>query len=170
MLDWHIHLDKSLPAPLGTIGAWLYRAEAALKEEVTIQQAHEETANTIHRKLEQHKVGGDAFILCVILHCFHSFKWSILYKDNYFYFLWVVLSCWWLKPGVSSWWLELWYLYILQPKFRIIFNVFAASVWSILGINILLSMVKFHRELIILGALLNHYELIGWNRKKGIKA
>uniref|UniRef100_A0A8C3QVN7 Spectrin repeat containing nuclear envelope protein 1 n=1 Tax=Cyanoderma ruficeps TaxID=181631 RepID=A0A8C3QVN7_9PASS len=55
MLDWHIHLDKSLPAPLGTIGAWLYRAEAALKEEVTIQQAHEETANTIHRKLEQHK-------------------------------------------------------------------------------------------------------------------
>lgn len=74
MLDWHIHLDKSLPAPLGTIGAWLYRAEAALKEEVTIQQAHEETANTIHRKLEQHKVDGDAFILCVILHCFHSFK------------------------------------------------------------------------------------------------
>uniref|UniRef100_A0A8C0UUC2 Calponin-homology (CH) domain-containing protein n=1 Tax=Cyanistes caeruleus TaxID=156563 RepID=A0A8C0UUC2_CYACU len=55
MLDWHIHLDKSLPAPLGTIGAWLYRAEAALREEVTVQQAHEETANTIHRKLEQHK-------------------------------------------------------------------------------------------------------------------
>uniref|UniRef100_A0A8C6J4X3 Uncharacterized protein n=1 Tax=Melopsittacus undulatus TaxID=13146 RepID=A0A8C6J4X3_MELUD len=55
LLDWHIHLDKSLPAPLGTIGAWLYRAEAALREEVTIQQAHEETANTIHRKLEQHK-------------------------------------------------------------------------------------------------------------------
>uniref|UniRef100_A0A8C5X1F2 Calponin-homology (CH) domain-containing protein n=1 Tax=Malurus cyaneus samueli TaxID=2593467 RepID=A0A8C5X1F2_9PASS len=56
MLDWHIHLDKSLPAPLGTIGAWLYRAESALREEVTVQQAHEETANTIHRKLEQHKV------------------------------------------------------------------------------------------------------------------
>ncbi|XP_027759675.1 nesprin-1 isoform X4 [Empidonax traillii] len=55
LLDWHIHLDKSLPAPLGTIGAWLYRAEAALREEVTVQQAHEETANTIHRKLEQHK-------------------------------------------------------------------------------------------------------------------
>uniref|UniRef100_A0A8C3TZX5 Spectrin repeat containing nuclear envelope protein 1 n=1 Tax=Catharus ustulatus TaxID=91951 RepID=A0A8C3TZX5_CATUS len=55
MLDWHIHLDKSLPAPLGTIGAWLYRAEAALREEVAVQQAHEETANTIHRKLEQHK-------------------------------------------------------------------------------------------------------------------
>ncbi|XP_010018863.1 PREDICTED: nesprin-1-like, partial [Nestor notabilis] len=55
LLDWHIHLDKSLPAPLGTIGAWLYRAEAALREEVTVQQAHEETANIIHRKLEQHK-------------------------------------------------------------------------------------------------------------------
>ncbi|XP_059684163.1 nesprin-1-like [Gavia stellata] len=55
LLDWHIHLDKSLPAPLGTIGAWLYRAEAALREELTAQQAHEETANIIHRKLEQHK-------------------------------------------------------------------------------------------------------------------
>ncbi|KAM6272871.1 nesprin-1 isoform 2-T2 [Spheniscus humboldti] len=55
LLDWHIHLDKSLPAPLGTIGAWLYKAEAALREEVTVQQAHEETANIIHRKLEQHK-------------------------------------------------------------------------------------------------------------------
>ncbi|KAG6937090.1 spectrin repeat containing nuclear envelope protein 1, partial [Chelydra serpentina] len=48
-------LDKSLPAPLGTIGAWLYRAEAAVREEIIVQQAHEETANTIHRKLEQHK-------------------------------------------------------------------------------------------------------------------
>ncbi|KAM9000867.1 nesprin-1 isoform 8-T9 [Sarcophilus harrisii] len=55
LFDWHIQLDKSLPAPLGTIGAWLYRAEVALQEEITIQQVHEETANTIHRKLEQHK-------------------------------------------------------------------------------------------------------------------
>lgn len=56
LFDWHIQLDKSLPAPLGTIGAWLYRAEVALREEITIQQVHEETANTIQRKLEQHKV------------------------------------------------------------------------------------------------------------------
>uniref|UniRef100_A0A4X2JQN6 Calponin-homology (CH) domain-containing protein n=1 Tax=Vombatus ursinus TaxID=29139 RepID=A0A4X2JQN6_VOMUR len=55
LFDWHIQLDKSLPAPLGTIGSWLYRAEVALQEEITIQQVHEETANTIHRKLEQHK-------------------------------------------------------------------------------------------------------------------
>uniref|UniRef100_A0A8C9F0Q7 Calponin-homology (CH) domain-containing protein n=1 Tax=Pavo cristatus TaxID=9049 RepID=A0A8C9F0Q7_PAVCR len=55
LFDWHIHLDKSLPAPLGTIGAWLFRAETALREEVSIQQAHEETANIIHRKLEQLK-------------------------------------------------------------------------------------------------------------------
>ncbi|XP_053877943.1 nesprin-1-like [Malaclemys terrapin pileata] len=55
LLDWHKYLDKSLPAPLGTIGAWLYRAEAAVREEIIVQQAHEETANTIHRKLEQHK-------------------------------------------------------------------------------------------------------------------
>lgn len=51
-----MQLDKSLPAPLGTIGAWLYRAEVALREEITIQQVHEETAKTIQRKLEQHKV------------------------------------------------------------------------------------------------------------------
>nr|XP_013006519.1 LOW QUALITY PROTEIN: nesprin-1-like [Cavia porcellus] len=55
LFDWHSQLDKSLPAPLGTIGAWLYRAEVALKEEIAVQQAHEETANTIQRKLEQHK-------------------------------------------------------------------------------------------------------------------
>ncbi|EPQ19233.1 Nesprin-1 [Myotis brandtii] len=55
LFDWHIQLDKSLPAPLGTIGAWLYRAEVALREEITTQQVHEETANTIQRKREQHK-------------------------------------------------------------------------------------------------------------------
>lgn len=56
LFDWHIQLDKGLPAPLGTIGAWLYRAEVALREEIAVQQLHEETANTIQRKLEQHKV------------------------------------------------------------------------------------------------------------------
>ncbi|KAJ7342117.1 hypothetical protein JRQ81_009049, partial [Phrynocephalus forsythii] len=55
LFEWHLHLDKSLPAPLGTIGAWLYRAETFLREEIIIQQAHEETADMIHRKLEQHK-------------------------------------------------------------------------------------------------------------------
>uniref|UniRef100_A0A6I8NCW5 Spectrin repeat containing nuclear envelope protein 1 n=1 Tax=Ornithorhynchus anatinus TaxID=9258 RepID=A0A6I8NCW5_ORNAN len=55
LFDWHIQLDKSLPVPLGTIGTWLYRTEIALREDIVIQQVHEETANTIHRKLEQHK-------------------------------------------------------------------------------------------------------------------
>ncbi|KAH0622390.1 hypothetical protein JD844_024656, partial [Phrynosoma platyrhinos] len=55
LFEWHLHLDKSLPAPLGTIGAWLYQAETSLREEIIIQQAHEETANLIHRKIEQHK-------------------------------------------------------------------------------------------------------------------
>uniref|UniRef100_A0A673KAE7 Calponin-homology (CH) domain-containing protein n=1 Tax=Sinocyclocheilus rhinocerous TaxID=307959 RepID=A0A673KAE7_9TELE len=55
LLDWHIHLDKSLPDPLGVIGAWLHRAELSLREDIPIQQAHEETANIILRKLEQHK-------------------------------------------------------------------------------------------------------------------
>ena len=58
LLDWHIHLDKSLPGPLGVMGAWLHRAEIALREEIPIHQAHEETANGVHRKLEQHKVPG----------------------------------------------------------------------------------------------------------------
>uniref|UniRef100_A0ACB8GBR4 Nesprin-1 n=1 Tax=Sphaerodactylus townsendi TaxID=933632 RepID=A0ACB8GBR4_9SAUR len=55
LFEWHLQLDKSLPAPLGSIGAWLFRAEAALQEEIIFHQAHEETANMIHRKLEQHK-------------------------------------------------------------------------------------------------------------------
>uniref|UniRef100_A0A4W3HCF8 Nesprin-1 n=1 Tax=Callorhinchus milii TaxID=7868 RepID=A0A4W3HCF8_CALMI len=50
--EWHIQLDKSLPAPLGTIGGWLHRAEAILAEEIVIQEAHDETANIIQRKLE----------------------------------------------------------------------------------------------------------------------
>lgn len=56
LLDWHLHLDKSLPGPLGVIGAWLHRGEMALREDFSIQQAPEETANVLHRKLEQHKV------------------------------------------------------------------------------------------------------------------
>uniref|UniRef100_A0A3B3ZCG1 Calponin-homology (CH) domain-containing protein n=1 Tax=Periophthalmus magnuspinnatus TaxID=409849 RepID=A0A3B3ZCG1_9GOBI len=54
LLEWHIHLDKSLPGPLGVIGAWLHRAEMALRDDIPIHHAHEETANVIHRKLEQH--------------------------------------------------------------------------------------------------------------------
>uniref|UniRef100_A0A3Q2FKT7 Calponin-homology (CH) domain-containing protein n=1 Tax=Cyprinodon variegatus TaxID=28743 RepID=A0A3Q2FKT7_CYPVA len=55
LLDWHIHLDKSLPGPLGVVGAWLHRAELALREDIPLQHVHEETANVLHRKLEQHK-------------------------------------------------------------------------------------------------------------------
>lgn len=69
LLDWHIHLDKSLPGPLGVVGAWLHRAELALREEVPLQHAHEETANVLHRKLEQHKVTGDRRVfvwLCAV--------------------------------------------------------------------------------------------------------
>ncbi|KAG2468780.1 SYNE1 protein, partial [Polypterus senegalus] len=55
LLEWHIQLDNLLPGVLGTIGAWLHRAEISLREEISVQQAHEETANNIHRKLEQYK-------------------------------------------------------------------------------------------------------------------
>lgn len=61
-MDWHIHLDKSLPGPLGVVGAWLHRAELALREDVPLQHAHEETANVLHRKLEQHKVTFDGSV------------------------------------------------------------------------------------------------------------
>lgn len=67
LLDWHIHLDKSLPGPLGVIGAWLHRAEMALREDIPIQHAHEETANVLHRKLEQHKVTQRIFAFSSIL-------------------------------------------------------------------------------------------------------
>uniref|UniRef100_A0A3B5PXI2 Calponin-homology (CH) domain-containing protein n=1 Tax=Xiphophorus maculatus TaxID=8083 RepID=A0A3B5PXI2_XIPMA len=55
LLDWHLHLDRSLPAPLGTVGEWLHEAEGALRQEITVQQAHDNTASTVHRALEQHK-------------------------------------------------------------------------------------------------------------------
>uniref|UniRef100_A0A8C5RJ37 Spectrin repeat containing nuclear envelope protein 1 n=1 Tax=Laticauda laticaudata TaxID=8630 RepID=A0A8C5RJ37_LATLA len=55
LFEWHLYLDKSLPAPLGPIAAWLCRAETSLREDISIQQSHEETADTLHRKLEQHK-------------------------------------------------------------------------------------------------------------------
>uniref|UniRef100_A0A3Q3Q292 Calponin-homology (CH) domain-containing protein n=1 Tax=Monopterus albus TaxID=43700 RepID=A0A3Q3Q292_MONAL len=54
-LDWHLQLDKSLPAPLDMVGAWLHEAEGALRQEVIIHQAHDMTANAVHRALEQHK-------------------------------------------------------------------------------------------------------------------
>uniref|UniRef100_A0A3B3XFV9 Calponin-homology (CH) domain-containing protein n=1 Tax=Poecilia mexicana TaxID=48701 RepID=A0A3B3XFV9_9TELE len=55
LLDWHLRLDRSLPAPLGTVGEWLHEAEGALRQEITVQQAHDITASTVHRALEQHK-------------------------------------------------------------------------------------------------------------------
>lgn len=68
LLDWHIHLDKSLPGPLGVIGAWLHRAEMALREDIPLQHIHEETANVLHRKLEQHKVEYQGIYFVVSLY------------------------------------------------------------------------------------------------------
>uniref|UniRef100_A0A3B3DBY4 Calponin-homology (CH) domain-containing protein n=1 Tax=Oryzias melastigma TaxID=30732 RepID=A0A3B3DBY4_ORYME len=55
LLDWHLHLDRSLPAPLDTVGVWLHEAEGALRDETVVQQADDVTAKTVHRALEQHK-------------------------------------------------------------------------------------------------------------------
>lgn len=52
----HLHLDRSLPAPLDMVGVWLHEAEGALRQEVVVHQAHDVTANTVHRALEHHKV------------------------------------------------------------------------------------------------------------------
>lgn len=52
----HLHLDRSLPAPLDMVGAWLHEAEGALRQEVVVHQAHDVTANTVRRSLEHHKV------------------------------------------------------------------------------------------------------------------
>lgn len=56
LLDWHLQLDRSLPAPLDMVGAWLHEAEGALRQEIVVQQAHDVTDTTVHRALEQHKV------------------------------------------------------------------------------------------------------------------
>uniref|UniRef100_A0A3Q3XGZ9 Calponin-homology (CH) domain-containing protein n=1 Tax=Mola mola TaxID=94237 RepID=A0A3Q3XGZ9_MOLML len=55
LLDWHLHLDRSLPAPLDMVGAWLHEAEGALRHELIVHQAHDVTVNTVHSALEQHK-------------------------------------------------------------------------------------------------------------------
>lgn len=60
LLDWHLQLDGCLPAPLDIVGAWLHEAEGALRQEIVIHQAHDITANIIHRALEQHKVSMKA--------------------------------------------------------------------------------------------------------------
>lgn len=75
LLDWHLHLDKSLPGPLGVIGAWLHRGEMALREDFPIQQAPEEAANVLHRKLEQHKV--TQHINLRVLVCFYNSEHKI---------------------------------------------------------------------------------------------
>lgn len=45
------------------VGAWLHEAEDALRQEVIVQQAHDVTARTVHRALEQHKVSWDRLMV-----------------------------------------------------------------------------------------------------------
>lgn len=82
-MDWHIHLDKSLPGPLGVVGAWLHRAELALREDVPLQHAHEETANVLHRKLEQHKVTGDESVVSLVVLRAESSTFTLLFCRRY---------------------------------------------------------------------------------------
>uniref|UniRef100_A0A3Q1FJF3 Calponin-homology (CH) domain-containing protein n=1 Tax=Acanthochromis polyacanthus TaxID=80966 RepID=A0A3Q1FJF3_9TELE len=64
LLDWHLQLDRCLPAPLDSVGAWLHEAEGALRQEIIVQQAHDVTATTVHRALEQHKVSMEPLSNC----------------------------------------------------------------------------------------------------------
>lgn len=53
----HLHLDRSLPAPLDTVGSWLHEAEGALRQEDAVPQGQDvTTATSVHRALEHHKV------------------------------------------------------------------------------------------------------------------
>lgn len=85
LVEWHLQLDRSLPAPLNTVGAWLHEAEGALRHEIVVQQAHEITANTVHRALEQHKVSAEPTPLKNIDRSVN--------KYDVFEFVWSCTSC-----------------------------------------------------------------------------
>ena len=84
LLDWHLQLDRSLPSPLGMVGLWLHQAEGALRQEITLQQAPEETANTVRRTLEQHKVSMEARKqkICMLLYMLCARWHSSLQAEN----------------------------------------------------------------------------------------
>jgi len=63
---WQWKLDSNLPDRLGHLGDWLYRAEEMLEGDIGYTEKHEETADNIHRKLEEHKVSGVWTISCVV--------------------------------------------------------------------------------------------------------
>lgn len=52
LLDWHLLLDTSLPAPLDVLGAWLHHTEGALRRDGGAQQADQ----TVSKALQRHKV------------------------------------------------------------------------------------------------------------------
>ena len=53
---WQWKLDSSLPGRLGQIGDWLYRAEEMLDAELKCAEQHEDTANLLSARLDEHKV------------------------------------------------------------------------------------------------------------------
>lgn len=53
---WRWKLDSNLPARLGQIGDWLYRAEELLANEEHYVENAEETAQNIRKKLDEHLV------------------------------------------------------------------------------------------------------------------
>ena len=53
---WQWKLDSSLPGRLGQLGDWLYRAEEMIEQEITSCDQHEDTANSIRSRLDDHKV------------------------------------------------------------------------------------------------------------------
>ena len=55
---WLWKLDSNLPDRLGHLGDWLYRAEELLDGNIAYTDRHEDMANNIQRKLEEHRVSS----------------------------------------------------------------------------------------------------------------
>ena len=58
---WQWKLDSNLPGRLGQIGDWLYRAEELLNFEAKPSDHHEESADQIRAKINEHKVSIKLF-------------------------------------------------------------------------------------------------------------
>ena len=53
---WQWKLDNNLPGRMGHIGDWLHRAEESTQAEISVADRHEDTANNIRQRLEEHRL------------------------------------------------------------------------------------------------------------------
>uniref|UniRef100_A0A3Q2Y219 Calponin-homology (CH) domain-containing protein n=1 Tax=Hippocampus comes TaxID=109280 RepID=A0A3Q2Y219_HIPCM len=81
LLDWHLLLDTSLPAPLDVLGAWLHHTEGALRQDGSAQQADQ----TVSKALQRHKVDQQCSHKRVENRdqCPESAKYSVMHFQNH---------------------------------------------------------------------------------------